>query len=79
MPLYPVCDKNSVCVHDSDFSYIVPPLDGDQRLFFYESAVNTFILKESEIKDYRNKKTVHSYTYEWERLQHAIWRSSPAF
>ncbi len=30
-------------------------------------------------KDYRNLKTVHSYTYEWEKLQHAIWWNSPAF
>ncbi len=30
-----------VCVCDGNFSYIVPPLDGDKRLF-YESAVKTF-------------------------------------
>ncbi len=38
-----------MCVSDGDFSYIVPPLDGDKRLF-YESALNTFILKETEMK-----------------------------
>ncbi len=30
-------------------------------------------------KDYRNTKTVHSYTYEWEKVQRAIWQDSPAF
>ncbi len=30
-------------------------------------------------KDYRDTKTVHSYTYEWEKLQRAIWRNSPIF
>ncbi len=33
------------CVRDGDFSYIVPPVDGDNRLFL---AVRTFILKETE-------------------------------
>ncbi len=35
-------------------------------------------IEESWSKDYRNTKTVHSYTYEWENLQRAIWRDSPA-
>ncbi len=35
-----------MCVHDGDFSYTVPPLDGDKRLF-YESAVKTFKLKKN--------------------------------
>ncbi len=39
-----------VCVvRDGDFSYIVPPLDRwDETIFMRESAVNTFILKETE-------------------------------
>ncbi len=38
-----------MCVRDGDFSYIVPPLDGEKRLFFMrESAVKTFIVKETE-------------------------------
>ncbi len=31
------------------------------------------------IKDYGNTKTVHSCTYEREKLECAIWRNSPAF
>ncbi len=28
-------------------------------------------------KDYINSKTVHSYNYEWEKVQWAIWWDSP--
>ncbi len=38
-----------VTIRNVDFSYIIPPLDGDKRLFFMsESVVKTFILKETE-------------------------------
>ncbi len=33
-----------MCVRYGDFSFIVPPLDGDNRLF-YESTGKTFKLK----------------------------------
>ncbi len=38
-----------------------------------------FLNEVSCAKVYINTKTVHSYTYEWEKLQHAIWWNSPAF
>ncbi len=38
---------NEVCVRDGDISYIIPTLDGDKPLFRSESAVKTFILKET--------------------------------
>ncbi len=35
-----------MCIRDGDFSYIVPPLDGDEAVLISESrAVKTFILK----------------------------------
>ncbi len=39
-----------VRVRDGDFSYIVLPLDGDKSdcFFMSESALETFILKETE-------------------------------
>ncbi len=41
--------SNGVCACDSDFSYIIPPLYGDETVFMSESAVKTFILKETEM------------------------------
>ncbi len=39
-------ERHGACVRACDFSYIVPPLDGDNRLFLWVSAaVKTFTLK----------------------------------
>ncbi len=41
-----------MCIRDGDFSYIVPPLDDDKRLFLISEsrAVKTFILTNKRYK-----------------------------